>query len=141
MDHIVIQGALFDVEAVLEARAATRQHADPEARRVYRDLLLGDELLHLFSRPTGEGQSKPSCRGLLFDAHALLLPYQRRPVDLILQGRIVTGGRGRCQRRPPAARPSASYAGSTRKPPPQSSIPPIPGWCFRLGIPPRRTRP
>src|SRR6266545_43887 len=66
--HVVFQGALFDVEAVLEARAATRKHADAKAGRLDRDLLLGDELLHLFSSPFGQRHAEAGGGGLLLDA-------------------------------------------------------------------------
>src|SRR5437667_5209621 len=74
VDQVVVERALLDVQAVLEARAATRQDAHAEPRRLGRHLLLGDELLHLFSRPFGQGHLKPGGRGLLVDAHAWLLP-------------------------------------------------------------------
>ena len=55
-DHVVLERRLLDVEAVLEARAAARQHANAQAGRVGRHLLGLDELPHLFRRLVGQDQ-------------------------------------------------------------------------------------
>ena len=55
---IVVEGPLFDVEAVLEAGAAARQHADPEAGASRPAPAPGYELLHFLSGPAGQGRGR-----------------------------------------------------------------------------------
>src|SRR2546427_10194349 len=65
-NHHVIRGGLrFDVEAVAEARASARQHRDAQPGRFLRHLLLGQELLDLFTRPLCQRQGNR----LLYCAH------------------------------------------------------------------------
>src|SRR6266542_3140575 len=57
LDHdVVVPGLVFDVQAVLEARAPAREHRDPEAGRVGGHLLLRHELAHLRRRRLGQRQ-------------------------------------------------------------------------------------
>src|SRR5881394_1864151 len=57
LDHDVVVGWLvFDAEAVLEARAPAREHADPQPRGLGGDLLLRHELAHLDRGLVGQGQ-------------------------------------------------------------------------------------
>src|SRR5438477_1609273 len=57
LDHDVVVGWLvFDAEAVLEARAPPREHADPQPRGLGGDLLLRHELAHLDRGLVGQGQ-------------------------------------------------------------------------------------
>src|SRR6266568_962370 len=54
--HIVLEGLVFDAQAVLEPRAAARQHADAEAGGLGGDFLLDDELPDFLGRARREGQ-------------------------------------------------------------------------------------
>src|SRR2546427_12058894 len=65
-NHHVIRGGLrFDVQAVAEARASARQPRDAHPGRFLRHLLLGQELLDLFTRPLCQRQGNR----LLYCAH------------------------------------------------------------------------
>src|SRR5438552_8987407 len=55
-DDVVIGGLVLDAEAVLEARAPARQHADAQPGGLGGHLLLRHELAHLDRRLVGQGQ-------------------------------------------------------------------------------------
>src|ERR1043166_8612781 len=54
-DDVVVGGLVLDAEAVLEARAPARQHADAQAGGLGGHLLLRHELAHLDRRRAGQG--------------------------------------------------------------------------------------
>src|SRR6266496_6362341 len=59
-DDVVIGGLVLDAEAVLEARAPARQHADAQPGGLGGHLLLRHELAHLDRRLVGQGQGDGS---------------------------------------------------------------------------------
>src|SRR6266568_905246 len=59
-DDVVIGGLVLDAEAVLEARAPARQHADAQPGGLGGHLLLRHELAHLDRRRVGQGQGDGS---------------------------------------------------------------------------------
>src|SRR3989440_7205869 len=89
LDHdVVVGGLVFDAEAVLEARASARQHADAQAGGLGGPLLLRHELADLDRRLVGHGQGNGS--GTLRRRHCdppvtCELRKSRRPCQLSLR--------------------------------------------------------
>ena len=84
--------------------------------RLGRHLLLGDELLHLFSRPFGQGHAEARWPGPAARYRSCALLRTDAGWEPSLLGRNLTAARGPLSTLARAADQHASYAESTRKP-------------------------
>src|SRR6185503_15962525 len=66
-DQIIVQRALFDIEAVLEPGAAAWEHAEAESCRVGGNVLCGDEFPNFLGGPWAERDLESLCLGLLLN--------------------------------------------------------------------------
>src|SRR5438105_7460373 len=87
-DAVVIGRLVLDAEAVLEARAPARQHADPQPGGLRGHLLLRHEFAHLDRRLVGQRQgdgSRTLCRRHCDPPVTCELRKSRRPCQLSLR--------------------------------------------------------
>src|SRR5881275_3119747 len=87
-DDVVIGRLVLDAEAVLEARAPARQHADPQPGGLRGHLLLRHEFAHLDRRLVGQRQgdgSRTLCRRHCDPPVTCELRKSRRPCQLSLR--------------------------------------------------------
>src|SRR5213082_277289 len=89
LDHdVVVGGLVFDAEAVFEAGAPARQHADPQPGGLRGHLLLRHEFAHLDRRLVGQRQgdgSRTLCRRHCDPPVTCELRKSRRPCQLSLR--------------------------------------------------------